>query len=141
MNGTVVMLRSQYCTCCTGQCRGMKVQSRLPLTVFNVHVYRFGSFEIFKTRDQVTGRVGPSVGRMDILHQLLDYVTQLFYPEVRHISTDAVKINVPAIYFVQQIHSTHSEDRVARTAAFFKKVCLKTARLVALWQCVGFCHG
>ena len=46
---------------------------------------RFGSFEIFKTRDGVTGRVGPSVGRMDILHQLLDYVTSSFYPEVRYV--------------------------------------------------------
>ena len=46
-------------------------------------MFRFGSFEIFKTRDRVTGRVGPSVGRMDILHQLLDYVTSTFYPEVR----------------------------------------------------------
>ena len=43
---------------------------------------RFGSFEIFKTRDSVTGRAGPSVGRVDILHQLLDYVTKTFYPEV-----------------------------------------------------------
>ena len=46
---------------------------------------RFGSFEIFKTRDRVTGRVGPSVGWVDILHQLLDYVTKTFYPEVRHV--------------------------------------------------------
>ena len=48
-----------------------------------LYLCRFGSFEIFKTRDGVTGRVGPSVGRMDILHQLLDYVTSTFYPEVR----------------------------------------------------------
>lgn len=44
--------------------------------------YRFGSFEIFKVRDIVTGRVGPSVGRMDILHQLLDHTTRSFFPEV-----------------------------------------------------------
>ena len=30
----------------------------------------------------MTGRVGPSVGRTDILHQLLDYTTSTFYPEV-----------------------------------------------------------
>ena len=45
-------------------------------------LYRFGSFEIFKVRDIVTGRVGPSVGRMDILHQLLDHTTRSFFPEV-----------------------------------------------------------
>ena len=43
---------------------------------------RFGSFEIFKTQDPMTGRSGPSVGRTDILHQLLDYTTSTFYPEV-----------------------------------------------------------
>ena len=43
---------------------------------------RFGSFEIFKTRDPLTGRTGPSVGRVDILHQLLDYTIEMFYPEV-----------------------------------------------------------
>ena len=43
---------------------------------------RFGSFEIFKTQDPITGRSGPSVGRTDILHQLLDYTTSTFYPEV-----------------------------------------------------------
>ena len=43
---------------------------------------RFGSFEIFRTRDSETGRVGPSVGRGDILHQLLDFVTQSYYPKV-----------------------------------------------------------
>ncbi|XP_065891251.1 protein adenylyltransferase SelO, mitochondrial-like [Dysidea avara] len=81
---------------------------------------RFGSFEIFKARDSMTGRIGPSVGRTDILHQLLDYTTSTFYPE---------------------IHSAHQNDREARTTEFFKEVCRRTARLVALWQSVGFCHG
>ena len=40
-----------------------------------------------------------------------------------------------------QVHAAHGDDRLARTAAFFKEVCLRTARLVALWQAVGFCHG
>ena len=48
----------------------------------NENCIRFGSFEIFKPRDLVTGRVGPSVGLTDILHQLVDYVTENFYPEV-----------------------------------------------------------
>ena len=38
--------------------------------------------EIFKIRDQETGRAGPSVGRGDIFHQLLDFVTQSYYPQV-----------------------------------------------------------
>ena len=52
-----------------------------------MYLYRFGSFEIFKPRDRVTGRVGPSVGRGDILEQLLDYVIKTFYPEVRSTCT------------------------------------------------------
>ena len=45
--------------------------------------YRFGSFEIFKPVSADTGRGGPSVGRTDILIQMLDYTIQTFYKEVR----------------------------------------------------------
>ena len=44
--------------------------------------YRFGSFEIFKPTDSETGRTGPSVGRNDLLTQMLDYTVKTFYPEV-----------------------------------------------------------
>ena len=44
--------------------------------------FRFGSFEIFKTRDHVTGRTGPSVGRIDVFHQLLDYTIKSYFPQV-----------------------------------------------------------
>ena len=50
--------------------------------MFGHNLYRFGSFEIFKTRDMLTGRMGPSVGLKDLLFQLVDYVTETFYPEV-----------------------------------------------------------
>ena len=45
-------------------------------------IARFGSFEIFKTLDPMTGRRGPSIGRNDILKTLLNYVVSTFYPEV-----------------------------------------------------------
>ena len=45
-------------------------------------IARFGSFEIFKTLDPMTGRKGPSLGRNDILKTLLNYVVSTFYPEV-----------------------------------------------------------
>lgn len=80
---------------------------------------RFGSFEIFKKADEFTGRQGPSCGLDEIRTQMLDYVIETFYPEI------------------QQSHS----DRVERNTAFFREVTLRTARLVAQWQCVGFCHG
>uniref|UniRef100_A0A8C2WWF8 Selenoprotein O n=1 Tax=Cyclopterus lumpus TaxID=8103 RepID=A0A8C2WWF8_CYCLU len=80
---------------------------------------RFGSFEIFKRADEHTGRQGPSYGRDEIRGQMMDYVIEMFYPDI------------------QQNHP----DRVERNVAFFREVMLRTARLVAQWQCVGFCHG
>ncbi|XP_008939840.1 PREDICTED: selenoprotein O [Merops nubicus] len=81
---------------------------------------RFGSFEIFKPPDEYTGRKGPSVNRNDIRIQMLDYVIGTFYPEIQE---------------------AYSDNSVQRNAAFFKEVTRRTARLVAEWQCVGFCHG
>ena len=43
---------------------------------------RFGSFEIFKPPDPLTGYKGPSSGRDDVLHQLLGYTIKNFYPQV-----------------------------------------------------------
>ncbi|KAJ8002931.1 hypothetical protein DPEC_G00164090 [Dallia pectoralis] len=80
---------------------------------------RFGSFEIFKAFDENTGRQGPSHGHDEIRGQMMDYVIETFYPEI------------------QQNHT----DRVERNVAFFREVMRRTARMVAQWQCVGFCHG
>jgi uncharacterized protein YdiU (UPF0061 family) len=52
---------------------------------------RFGSFEIFKPADLITGREGPSVGRKDVLLTLLDYVISSFFPDV-----SGVKVSLPA---------------------------------------------
>lgn len=80
---------------------------------------RFGSFEIFKGPDPQTGRKGPSHGRVDILDGMLDYTISTFYPDI----DDAY------------------EDRKTKILAFFTEVVKRTAKLVAHWQCVGFCHG
>ncbi|KAE8281626.1 hypothetical protein D5F01_LYC20620 [Larimichthys crocea] len=80
---------------------------------------RIGSFEIFLGRDDFSGLQGPSAGRHDIRAQLLDYVIETFYP---------------------CIQKTHS-NRKDRNMAFFREVMSRTAKLVAQWQCVGFCHG
>ncbi|XP_034719146.1 selenoprotein O2 isoform X2 [Etheostoma cragini] len=80
---------------------------------------RFGSFEIFRGRDDFSGLQGPSAGRHDIRAQLLDYVIETFYP------------------YIQQTHS----NRKDRNMAFFTEVMMQTSNLVAQWQCVGFCHG
>ncbi|KAL5010089.1 hypothetical protein ScPMuIL_012394 [Solemya velum] len=81
---------------------------------------RFGSFEIFKLPDSESGRKGPSVGRTDVLHRMLKYTIQTFFP---------------------QIWEKHSEERQTAYLEFFKEVIRQTARLVSQWQCVGWCHG
>lgn len=61
---------------------------------------RFGSFEIFKPANEFTGRQGPSYGRDEIRGQMMDYVIEMFYPEIQE--------NYP--------------DRVERNVAFFREV-------------------
>lgn len=43
---------------------------------------RFGSFEIFRAVDGVTGRAGPSAGNTDLLLRMVDYVCNGFYADV-----------------------------------------------------------
>lgn len=81
---------------------------------------RFGSFEIFKPLSAETGRKGPSVGNEELLRTLLDYAIKTFYRE---------------------IWDKHSADKEQMYFEFWSEVVRRTARLVAEWQCVGFCHG
>ncbi|RWS31160.1 selenoprotein O-like isoform X1 [Leptotrombidium deliense] len=82
---------------------------------------RFGSFEIIKTVDPMTGRRGPSVGRHDILKSLLEYVIECFYSDIHN--------------------SPKASDNIHKYKLFYEEIVKRTAKLVALWQCVGFCHG
>mmetsp|Transcript_32089 Transcript_32089/g.31399 ORF Transcript_32089/g.31399 Transcript_32089/m.31399 type:complete len:152 (+) Transcript_32089:593-1048(+) len=76
---------------------------------------RFGSFEIFKEEDFHTGRKGPSHGlKNEMMPQMLDFVLKHHYPHIQG----------PEPYRL-----------------LFEEVVQKTAKLVALWQCFGFCHG
>jgi uncharacterized protein YdiU (UPF0061 family) len=80
---------------------------------------RFGSFEVCKGVDGTTGRSGPSAGNTELLRQLLNYVTDSFFPEA----------------------TGYPEGSPERALAMFKEVVRSTAELVAAWQCVGFTHG
>lgn len=45
--------------------------------------FRFGSFEIFLEKDDITGRKGPSNGlKDDMLAPMINYLVENFYPEV-----------------------------------------------------------
>uniref|UniRef100_A0A6A7G4L8 Selenoprotein O n=1 Tax=Hirondellea gigas TaxID=1518452 RepID=A0A6A7G4L8_9CRUS len=80
---------------------------------------RFGSFEIFKDTDKTTGRAGPSPKNSELLKTLLNYTVKHHYPEL-----------------IEKY-----ADETDRYVAFYREVVERTARLVAQWQCVGFCHG
>jgi uncharacterized protein YdiU (UPF0061 family) len=79
---------------------------------------RFGSFEIFKDADSYSGAEGPSNGlKEEMLPPMLDYLLAHFFKQVKQ------------------------EDKTESYKQLFTKVVEDTAELVALWQCVGFCHG
>jgi uncharacterized protein YdiU (UPF0061 family) len=103
---------------------------------------RFGSFEIFLPTDPITGRSGPSKGlalekvklgdsdeKAEFLPAMLQYTISTLFPDV---------------------YATYSQDADAASdverkrmcyEAFLREVTLRTAKLVAYWQAVGFCHG
>jgi len=52
-----------------------------------------------------------------MLHTLLDFTLKSYYSHIQN------------------------QLKVDRYAEFYRELCVKTADLVASWQCVGFCHG
>ncbi|TNV81379.1 hypothetical protein FGO68_gene17630 [Halteria grandinella] len=81
--------------------------------------FRFGSFEVFKERDPMSGRSGPSVGLQDdMLQHMLDFVLDHFYSDL--------PIPDPSLTIYQ---------------SFFQELTLRTVKMVAHWQCVGYVHG
>lgn len=81
---------------------------------------RFGSFEIANPRDRSSGQSGPSEKQPLVVKELLDFTIRTYYPE---------------------IHAQYATQPEEACFHFFNEVCLRTARLVAQWQSVGFCHG
>jgi uncharacterized protein YdiU (UPF0061 family) len=79
---------------------------------------RFGSFQIANAEDETTGRAGPSKGQHEIVKTLTDYTIRIHYPEI-----------------------WSKFEGTERYRAFFREVVLRTARMVAEWQCVGWAHG
>ncbi|KAG2902379.1 Selenoprotein O [Phytophthora cactorum] len=78
---------------------------------------RFGSFEIFKDEDKFTGLAGPSAhleNKEEMMRQMLDFTIRQYFPEI------------------------NGERKYEK---FFEQVVRRTAKLVAKWQTIGFCHG
>ncbi|TMW64805.1 hypothetical protein Poli38472_008972 [Pythium oligandrum] len=83
---------------------------------------RFGSFEIFKEKDPQTGRAGPSAHlpyKKAMMRQMVNFTIRQYFPDV----------------WARELPLEESIKE------FFDQVVQRTAKLVAQWQCVGFCHG
>eukprot|EP01063_Lacrimia_lanifica_P042066 TRINITY_DN9995_c0_g1_i1.p1 TRINITY_DN9995_c0_g1~~TRINITY_DN9995_c0_g1_i1.p1 ORF type:complete len:961 (+),score=298.22 TRINITY_DN9995_c0_g1_i1:20-2902(+) len=72
---------------------------------------RFGSFEICKPEDAVTGRAGPSAGLTAPLKTLIDFTVKQYFPDAKDV------------------------------AEMYAEVVRSSAYLASAWQTVGFCHG
>jgi uncharacterized protein YdiU (UPF0061 family) len=103
---------------------------------------RFGSFEIFLPDDPTTGRSGPSKGlalekvklggadeTAEFLPAMLEYTIPTLFPEIHAACSQGAEAG--------------SDVERKRTCyeAFLREVTKRTAKLVAYWQAVGFCHG
>ncbi|GMF36089.1 unnamed protein product [Phytophthora fragariaefolia] len=78
---------------------------------------RFGSFEIFKDQDEFTAQTGPSAHLEDkrqMMTKMLDFTIRQYFPEI---------------------------DGERKYERFLEEVVRRTAKLVAKWQTLGFCHG
>ena len=77
---------------------------------------RFGSFE-FMIGERNNKKVNEK--EVEMMNKLLDFLLKHHYSQIK----------------------TESKPRNIVVSEFYKEVVTRTARLVALWQCYGFCHG
>ncbi|CAG9460173.1 unnamed protein product [Pedinophyceae sp. YPF-701] len=105
---------------------------------------RFGSFEIFRKTDPLTQRQGPSHGlEQDMMPPMLDFATFAYFPEVFATFCGDVGIgaDVPREEQYARVKALPTDAKREMYKGLVREVCLRTARLVAGWQAVGFCHG
>lgn len=115
---------------------------------------RFGSFEVVKDTDKLTGRAGPSPGDVALLARLVDVTAQEHFPQLwaEHMpaGTEPAPLPSPAAGWDGSapvpLTSGAAEDTAAPhrgklLGAVFSEVAARTARLVAQWAGVGWCHG
>lgn len=103
---------------------------------------RFGSFEIFKAKDPTTGRAGPSPGNLDLLNRMVDYTCNAFFKDI--VDSHAPKglpLAFPEEDGLPGPKLAGTEAGATTVFEVYKEVLRRTARMVAKWQMVGWCHG
>ena len=106
---------------------------------------RFGSFEVCKPRDPLTGRAGPSVGQVEVLEALLLYTWRRFFsgaqaPPQRPLD-DALHVGAPAAVDVSMRSDAPAAVDARRYVDMFEAIVAATARTAAAWQALGWVHG
>jgi uncharacterized protein YdiU (UPF0061 family) len=83
--------------------------------------FRFGSFEIFKGYDSLSGSKGPSVGlEKEMLPTMLEYLAK---------------------HHFKPLWDEFEKDNHELYSNMFRLIVVRTAVLAAYWQSYGFCHG
>lgn len=121
---------------------------------------RLGSFEVAKPMDPRTGRSGPSSGLADkgrgivkvsVVGEALTPVAALtqsgqslamhvlsYYPNLPKTRAAAQSAG---LVVAEPADGSVTEDEAAAVGSLYREVVVRTARLVAAWQAVGWCHG
>ena len=114
---------------------------------------RFGSYEVVKGEDEVTGQAGPSAGNTALLARLVDVTAASYFPTLWAATRgdSAAPVGMPTASgwngtaaVPLEGPSDSSEVQAARDVMaghLLGEVARRTARLVAGWQAVGWCHG
>lgn len=116
---------------------------------------RFGSFEIFKGKDEYTGRSGPSPNHeKTMLPIMLKYLIQNFFPQFIINQQQKLSVNyegcnlhlisrlpnhpLPLTIINDENKEVLNEEVILQV---YEEIIRRTAKLVSMWQCFGFCHG
>ena len=92
---------------------GMPKKKNVQLFWIAPSFVRFGSFE-FMLNERKEGNINDK--EVEIMSKLLDFLINNHYKEIK----------------------SKGKEKIIE---FYKEIVKRTAKLVALWQCYGFCHG
>ncbi|KAF5829214.1 hypothetical protein DUNSADRAFT_16406 [Dunaliella salina] len=109
---------------------------------------RFGSFEIFKPTDAMTGRAGSSPGlEAEMLPTMLHFTIKNYFPEIwaehngDQLQSSHPQGNEPEWHKLYGAWYPLHACLKMRSYLLCMQVVRRTASMVAGWQSVGWCHG
>ena len=112
---------------------------------------RIGSFEIFRSKDPLTGQAGPSAGlalkdvevgvaarsSAKLLPAMIKHVVVSQFPECE----ERVQRTLQEEGMTNADATSEARACLLRAQVLLREVVCRTAALVAQWESLGFCHG